>query len=274
VGWERCGRASHFLPYLIDKSYAEVLSCYCHMISFSRVSFESNINLALLCHRVSTFTGQASAMDAFISRKRTRLSDQNDDLKQTLTLKARNDTSEDEDSTDFKLALLASLHPGHDDETLLEALLISEGSVGKASDALDCNSTISPRKKLATWKNGVGYQSSLSSFNIKRDRVGDSNAKGKKPLTKKGRTLYLYSPEDIEKHTPCSIIHNFLRPEEADALLLELLKETPTFHRETFKLFDKVVQSPHSMGFYVDTLDEAETQKTDYVYNGSYIEVL
>ena len=246
------------------------------MISFSRVSFETNfaISPALLCRRVSIFTGQASTMDVFISRKRTRLSDQNDDLKQTLTLKARNDTPEDEDSTDFKLALLASLHPGHDDETLLEALLISEGSVGKASEALNCNSTVSPRKKLATWKNGIGYQSSLSSFNINRDGVGDSNAKGKKPLTKKGRTLYLYSPEDIEKHTPCSIIHNFLPPEEADALLLELLKETPTFHRETFKLFDKVVRSPHSMGFYVDTLGEAETQKTDYVYNGSYIEVL
>ncbi|OCL01245.1 hypothetical protein AOQ84DRAFT_350930 [Glonium stellatum] len=206
-------------------------------------------------------------MDAFISRKRRRISDQESDSKQVQAPETRNDTPDDDESTDFKLALLASLQPDHDEETLLEALLISEGSVKKACKVLNYKDpTVSPRK------NAIGYQSSLSSFNIKRDRMGDSKARDKKLLTKKGRTLHLYSPEDIEKHTPCSIIHNFLPLEEANALLLELLKESPTFRRDTFKLFDRVVQSPHTMGFYVDTLDEAELHRTEYVYNGNYVE--
>ncbi|KAI7287999.1 hypothetical protein KC345_g150 [Hortaea werneckii] len=92
-----------------------------------------------------------------------------------------------------------------------------------------------------------------------------------KSLTKKGKTLHLYSPEDIEAHTPCSIVHNFLTSSEADALLRELLGEVPGFRKETFQLFDRTVESPHTMKFYVDSSDEAAAQRTEYVYNGSYI---
>jgi len=92
-----------------------------------------------------------------------------------------------------------------------------------------------------------------------------------KALTKKGQTLHLFSPIDIERHTPCSIMHNFLPRDVADALLEELLDEAPSFRTETFKLFDNIVQSPHTMSFYVDSLAEAQAQKTDYVYNGNLI---
>ncbi|KAH0005343.1 hypothetical protein KCU78_g12922, partial [Aureobasidium melanogenum] len=79
------------------------------------------------------------------------------------------------------------------------------------------------------------------------------------------------SPQDIETHTPCSIIHNFLPNEEANSLLEELLDESKTFEKETFQLFDRTVESPHTMSFYVDSLKEVEEQKTTYVYNGSRI---
>ena len=92
-------------------------------------------------------------------------------------------------------------------------------------------------------------------------------------LTKKGQTLHLYTPEDIAAHTPCSIIHNFLPARAADDLLRELLEEAPTFGRQTFKMFDNVVQSPHSACFYVDSLEERERQRTEYLYNGSYLDV-
>ncbi len=89
-----------------------------------------------------------------------------------------------------------------------------------------------------------------------------------KPLTKKGRTLHLYSPEDIEAHTPCSILHNFLPTDVADALLQELLGELPTFRRDKFQIFDRSVVSPHTVRLYVD---DVKTQ-AQYTYNGGPID--
>ncbi|KAL0255025.1 hypothetical protein SLS55_009552 [Diplodia seriata] len=176
---------------------------------------------------------------------------------------------EDEDSTDFKLALLASLHPETDQTFLLDFLLDAEGSVERASEALaEKDSVESPRKKPSI----VGYQSSLSRFTVKSGNMEERNGPASRKLSsKKGRTLHLYSPEDIENTTPCSIIHNFLPADEADALLKEMLTEAPTFGRDTFKLFDRVVESPHSMAFYVDSWEEAARQRNDYIYNGSRI---
>jgi alkylated DNA repair dioxygenase AlkB len=196
-------------------------------------------------------------METFVSHKRKR-----DDEAPTQRV---GDTNEN-DSTDFKLALLASLNPDIGHEILLDALLSANGSVEVASNQLSGVTNALTRKRRGT-SASTGYQSSLSSFSV----TTGSTSPSKKPLTRKGRTLHLYSPEDIEQHTPCSIIHNFLPCEEADALLREILPETPTFKREKFKLFDRVVESPHSMCFYVDSWDEAERQKTEYVYNGSYV---
>lgn len=197
-------------------------------------------------------------MDAFVSRKRRRVS--TNELPP-----AQPDAGEEEDSTDLKLALLASLHPGFAQDVLLDALLLSNGSVEYASTTLHPTDGLSPCKKVA--KTG-GYQSSLANM----INLAQSNgALSTKPLTRKGKTLHLYSPTDIETHTPCSIIHNFLPPAVADDLLGELLTEAPTFQKETFQLFDRTVESPHTMSFYVDSVEEAQAQQTEYVYNGSYI---
>lgn len=169
---------------------------------------------------------------------------------------------QDDDSTDFKLAMLASVHPDMDHVLLLDILLAENGSVEAALENLSKDSKTT-RKKQST--PGIGYQASLTSFNI-----GSSSIK-KQTLTKKGKTLHLYSPDDIAAHTPCSIIHNFLEKGEADALLRELLQEAPTFQRERFKMFDRVVESPHTMCFYVDSEDAAEIQRTQYVYMGDRI---
>ena len=91
-------------------------------------------------------------------------------------------------------------------------------------------------------------------------------------LTRKGATLHLYTAEDVAVHTPCSIIHNFLPASEANELLLELLEEAETFGRQSIKVFDNIVQSPHSACFYVDTLEEEQTQRKEYLYNGQYLE--
>lgn len=189
-------------------------------------------------------------------------------------------TKEDEeDSTDLKLATLSSLFPTIDQATLLDLLISTDGSVERVIDSLSGSrynsEVISPRnnskRRLATATVGVGYQSSLSAF--RKSEEGESKKRRRGLLTRKGQTLHLYSAEDIAGHTPCSIIHNFLPAQEADGLLRELLEEAPTFQRQTFKMFDNVVQSPHSACFYVDSLEEREKQKTEYLYNGSYLEV-
>ena len=41
----------------------------------------------------------------------------------------------------------------------------------------------------------------------------------------------------------------------------------------TFKLFDNVVQSPHTACFYVESLEELNRQKTEYIYNGGLLTV-
>ncbi|KNG45072.1 grf zinc finger domain containing protein [Stemphylium lycopersici] len=206
-------------------------------------------------------------MDAFVSRKRKR-----DEQSLKLSVSATSvqqptsTVEQEEESTDFKLALLASLHAQVEEPVLLEALLAADGSVERASESLTQPPNPSPRSRSAPTT--VGYQSSLTSYCI----APPSGAPAKKPVIKKGKTLFLYSPEDIQTHTPCSIIHNFLPAKQADALLSQLLDEVPTFQKNEFKLFDRVVLSPHTYSFYVNSLEEAEKQKTEYIYDGRQIE--
>lgn len=204
-------------------------------------------------------------MEAFISRKRRRISPEA--VARPTPPTSRQDPSFDDDSTDVRLAMLASLHSGFSHEMLLDALLAADGSVEGASQALSgTDLDVSPRKRRIA----LGYQSSLAKFATLGSGKSEDGATSR-PLTQKGKTLYLYAPEDVEKNTPCSIIHNFLPALEADVLLRELLEEAPAFQKETFQLFDRTVESPHTMCFYVDSLAEAEEQQTEYVYNGSYI---
>ena len=155
------------------------------------------------------------------------------------------------------------MHPYVDQSVLLDVLLVHEGSVEKSSESLRPQDL--PPKKLS---GAIGYQSSLSNFVDQKDSV-----KRAKLLSKKGKTLHLYDPVDVAAHTPCSIIHNFLPSNEANALLEELLREAATFERMSFKLFDNVVQSPHTTCFYVESSEEMQMQKTEYIYNGALLEV-
>ncbi len=197
-------------------------------------------------------------MDNFISRKRRRLSPPPKDLE-------RATLPEDDDSTDLKLAMLASLHPHLEQQVLLDILLAHDGSVESASSSLILSPDSSSPRKISTVP---GYQSSLANFAVTSD-----TSKRPKLLSRKGKTLYLYSPEDVAAHTPCSIIHNFLPAKDANELLEELLLEARSFEKLTFKLFDNVVSSPHTSCFYVETLEEMKSQKTEYIYNGDLLTV-
>ena len=214
-------------------------------------------------------------METFVSRKRRNMSPLSDEVSlpfpSTSKCKSEYGLSAEEESTDVKLATLASLYPSVTPETLLDSLINADGSVTAVCESFDASPYEASPKKSS--KKGVGHQTSLAAFRRSDDiRLGVASKK-LKPLTRKGQTLHLYTPEDIAAHTPCSIIHNFLPVGDAALLLEELLEAAPTFEKQTFKLFDNVVQSPHSACFYVDSLEQQTRQKTEYLYNGSFLTV-
>lgn len=169
---------------------------------------------------------------------------------------------DNEESTDVKLAIVSSLHPDRSQDDLLEILLSYEGSVDLALSSLSAGKDASPSKRRLA---ATGLQSALPFLSENSNPPKPTS----KPLTKKGKTLHLYTPQDIANHTPCSIVHNFLPPDLANALLEEILAEVPSYESIKFKIFDNVVKSPHTACFYVDSLDEIQRQKSEYYYNGN-----
>ena len=227
----------------------------------------------------------ALQMDAFVSRKRPRLAQP----PQPSTSPTRVSAS-DEESTEVKLALLLSVFPNVTQEALLDTLISCGGSVEGASSILSTRqqqqqqletasvesttktTTITNPKKRAA---PSGIQTSLRQHVTLSPKPNTNRPISKKPhqqppLTRKGRTLHLYTPQDIATHTPCTIIHNFLPTHTATALLQELLRESPHFSRDKFQLFERTVQSPHSASVYVSTPEEYRQQTSEYTYGGTY----
>lgn len=220
-------------------------------------------------------------MDAFVSRKRRRPSqpDGEDGTSQDYATNGQNVGSPDEDSTDIKLAILMSLHPEIAQDDILDVLVSCDGSVETASSLLGSQGSAAdatiPKKRTAP-STSLGVQTSLSSHLLTKAEDGSlismsANSTSRKPLpTRKGQTLHLYAPEDVAAYTPCTIIHNFLPPDEANNLLLELLDESKHFSRYEFQLFNRTVQSPHTASVYVSTPEEHRQQTSEYTYGGTY----
>lgn len=202
-------------------------------------------------------------MDTFVSRKRRRLS-------QPAGKDRTNQGSPDEESTDMKLATLMSLHPEIKQDDLLDVLVSCDGSVETALSLLASADATIPKKRTVP-SSSLGVQTSLSSHVLTKAEDGSLTSMSRKPLsTKKGQTLHLYAPEDVAAYTPCTIIHNFLPPEEANNLLVELLDESKHFSRYEFQLFNRTVQSPHTASVYVSTPEEHRQQTSEYTYGGTY----
>ncbi|KAK0636934.1 GRF zinc finger domain-containing protein [Bombardia bombarda] len=209
-------------------------------------------------------------MDAFVTRKKRKF-DEGLDCRNS-----GNGAGDGDESTDVKLALLSSLHPDLDQESLLDILLAHDGSVQATLESLRAASS-KPRRLVVP---GSHAQTSLRSFAAAAAATNATAAppttNGTAPLVKKARllsrkgaTIHLFDPKDISDHTPCTVIHNFLPHQDANDLLAELLHESETFEQITFKLFDNVVSSPHTSGFFVGSDYEMNQQKFEYVYNGA-----
>lgn len=195
-------------------------------------------------------------METFVTRRKRKSSPEALHSGLDSTSEAEND-----EPTDVKLVMLSSLHPEVDQETLLDFLLAHDGSVKATSQSLWQSLRVPLKKSSAL------AQASLRSYAVASNKPGPS--KKPKLLSKKGATIHLFDPKDISEHTPCTVIHNFLPSEDANSLLVELLEESKTFEKITFKLFDNVVSSPHTSSFYVGSYHELDQQKHEYVYNGA-----
>ncbi|KAL2261475.1 hypothetical protein VTK26DRAFT_4076 [Humicola hyalothermophila] len=208
-------------------------------------------------------------MDAFVTRRKRKLSPENADLLPAPSAKTAD--AEQDEPTDLKLAILSSLHPGLEQETLLDILLAHDGNVEATSKALKGSRFVGKPGPGVGAGPGVTTQTSLRPFTVCSGGSSDTSPPPKrtKILSRKGTTLHLYDPQDVSEHTPCTIIHNFLPADEANALLLELLEESKSFEKTTFKLFDNVVSSPHTSALYVGHFKELQEHKDEYVYNGS-----
>jgi alkylated DNA repair dioxygenase AlkB len=203
-------------------------------------------------------------MDAFLQRSKRK-----SDAGVLPPGKRQRDEGEN-DPTEVKLAQLSSAFPKLSEDMLLDVLLAHEGSVPEAMASLRIATAMSSPRKSSSVQ---GHQSSLRFFTD--SPVLEINplqlAKRAKVLSRKGDTLHLYDPDDIGKHTPCTIIHNFLPAEQANDLLREMLDESKSFEKITFKIFDNVAASPHTSSFFVDDYEEQMRQKSEYVYNGAYL---
>ncbi|PWY88763.1 CUE domain protein, partial [Aspergillus sclerotioniger CBS 115572] len=186
-------------------------------------------------------------MDRFVSKKRPR--------------SPQTPIPQDEDSTDLKLTLLMSLFPDMALDALMEILVSSSGCVETASAIIKAQAP--PAKKRVPVPGTPAIQTSLAShiqFPTSTNRT----------LPPKGTSLHLYSPTDIATYTPCTLIHNFLPSAQANALLIELLAESPHFFRPQFQLFSRTVSSPHSSSIYVSTPEEHHQHTSEYTYGGTY----
>lgn len=174
---------------------------------------------------------------------------------------------DDDEPTEVKLAMLSSLHPQAQQDTLIDVLLAHNGSVKDASASLRNFRPEQPKSGV------IGYQQSLKQYKLSEEAPDPTSPQKKKMKSKRGTTLRLFDPDDIAEQTPCTIIHNFLPPDVANDLLRELLAESESFERITFKLFDNVVSSPHTSSFYVESYENIMSQKSEYYYNGSQLTV-
>lgn len=174
---------------------------------------------------------------------------------------------EDDESTEVKLAMLASLVADEgtdiDQDMLFDLLLAHDGSVEAAVDAFHSKPDKWKNKKKLKIESGViGQQTSLRSLFPQTSSASPekkSTGYATTLLSRRGRTLNLYDPVDVEAHTPCTLVHNFLPPALANDFLREMLAEAKTFGDPyTFKLFDQVVSSPHTSCFYLESATEAK----------------
>ncbi|KAF8983411.1 hypothetical protein BGZ46_010329 [Entomortierella lignicola] len=81
------------------------------------------------------------------------------------------------------------------------------------------------------------------------------------------KPLVLYSPEDIAKHCPCTLVFNVLDKDLSSRLLKAMLIDSETWNRNRWWLFERMVESPHKTSYFAECEDDME-EVSGWTYNG------
>ncbi|KAJ1989452.1 hypothetical protein H4R33_002057 [Dimargaris cristalligena] len=83
---------------------------------------------------------------------------------------------------------------------------------------------------------------------------------GEGKTRQRSQLIILRRPDDVTRELPCVLVYNFLPALLARDLLTDLLRETPTWHRRKWYLFDRQVTSPHTSVLYAQTQLEQDPE--------------
>ncbi|EMR09385.1 hypothetical protein PNEG_02332 [Pneumocystis murina B123] len=186
----------------------------------------------------------------------------------------------DENDTEIKLALLSSIFPDKSIETLLEKLVENNGivenilNVNSQSDFKNENALLKRKKqrKIEEFIENDEYKhkrtfvsGKLSSDTLWPIKMQNDSFERSKRVNV--HVQHLYFPDQIAKLTPCTLIHNFLGKDLCNSLLLKMLKESETWERNEFRLFERKVVSPHKSCYYLYS-DENKLLEQKFFHNG------
>ncbi|KAK9383542.1 uncharacterized protein V2V93DRAFT_362079 [Kockiozyma suomiensis] len=183
-------------------------------------------------------------------------------------------SSSDDDDTDTRLAVLASLCSGSlSAEVLLEALVAAGGDVNAAAAAfLGQDNSHRQEQTKQTKRSQRPLQAAVTQFfsSVPHKRA---HSEGSAASVYARGVVHLYTPRMIADRTPCTFTPNFLSADLAEILLSELTKEASTWTANQFRLFNREVSSPHTTAFYVSKtrIGGGEKFAHTYRYNGAPI---
>lgn len=172
---------------------------------------------------------------------------------------------------------LAESYPSVPKDTLLELLLVCNGSKSSTESLIIDSLGLPPKKrKLDKPK----YQSSISGLfqNLKRGKLSTTAQHAVRPFTNPGSTrqrtqvIQLFDPDDVSEHlAPYASLHrSFLPTELSNNLLKHLMSQTLKLSENEFYLFGQLCKSDHATGVFLDKEVNGKSS-SEYVYNGQKV---
>ncbi|KAG0000069.1 hypothetical protein BGZ79_006353 [Entomortierella chlamydospora] len=140
----------------------------------------------------------------------------------------------------------------------LSPSLISPSTLGhtRQSDTKSTATNESNTPSLPSLNDKLRWKESL-------DEPSSSTSTQRRPP----KPLVLYSPEDVSKHCPCTLILNALDKDLATRLLKAMLIDAETWNRNRWWLFERMVESPHKTSYFAERDDDME-EVSGWTYNG------
>lgn len=146
--------------------------------------------------------------------------------------------------TEAKIRELRDQFPSADESSLLEILVLCDGSLSKAEKLLMETFSDIPRVKRAKSEKQSSVTKLLGGSGVDT-RLKSTNTTGA------NKPVYLYTKEDLETTVPYATIHyNFLPKDVADGLLTTISKDERDFLETEFYLFGNKCVSNHQTKMY------------------------